>query len=101
MLWCFNRFLSYHKLNYKSLGNNLGKVFNLSTVFQLYLSVYGLFSYLLTFSINKSRLKGEKSVCGDGNCFYRAVAFRRDETGAEKHEVIRRWSGSLFQDKIF
>ena len=53
------------------------------------------------FSINKLRLKGEKSVSGDGNCFYRAVAFRRDETGAEKHEEIRRWSGSLFQQKVF
>ena len=67
----------------------------------MYLSVYGLFSYLLTFLINKSRLKGEKSISGDGNCFYRAVAFRRDETGAEKHEEIRRWSGSLFQEKVF
>ena len=63
--------------------------------------MYGLFSHLLMFSINKLRLKGEKSVSGDGNCFYRAVAFRRDETGAEKHEEIRRWSGSLFQKKVF
>ena len=51
--------------------------------------------------INKSRLKGEKFVSEDGNCFYRAVAFRSNEAGAEKHEEIRRWSGSLFQKKVF
>ena len=30
-----------------------------------------------------------------------AVAFRRDETSAENHEEIRRWSGSLSQKKVF
>ena len=43
----------------------------------------------------------EVFVSGDGNCFCRAVAFRRNETGAEKREEIRRWSGSLFQKEVF
>ena len=43
----------------------------------------------------------EVFVSGDGNCFYRAVAFRRNETGSEKREEIRRWSGSLFQKEVF
>ena len=30
-----------------------------------------------------------------------AVAFRRNETGAENHEEIRRWSGSLSRKKFF
>ena len=69
------------------------------------LSVYSMFSYLLSFLINKLRrlkiyiLKGEKSgdVSGDGNRFYRPVALRRDETGNEKHEEISRSSSSFFQ----
>ena len=66
-----------------------------------------MFSYLLSFLINKLRLlkiyvlKGEKSgdVSGDGNRFYRPVALRRDKTGNEKHEEISRSSSSFFSEK--
>ena len=34
----------------------------------------------------------EVAVSGDRNCFYRAVAPRRDETADEKHEEINRSS---------
>ena len=45
----------------------------------------------------------EVVVSGDANCFYRAIALRRDETGDEKHEKISRSSSSLFQKnpKVF
>ena len=58
-----------------------------------------MFSYLLSFLINKLRREGEKSgdVSGDGNRFYRPVALRRDKTGNEKHEEISRSSSSFFQ----
>ena len=39
----------------------------------------------------------EVFVSGDGNCFYRAVAFRRNETGSEKREEISCGS-SLFSN---
>ena len=34
-------------------------------------------------------------VRGDGNCFYRAIALWRDETGDRKQEEIRRLSSSF------
>ena len=42
-------------------------------------------------------------VRGDGNCFYRAIALRRDETSDKKHEEIRRLSSSLIDKnpKVF
>ena len=81
MLWCFNRFLSYHKLNYKYIR----PVFVLTDVFDK--TNHG--------SKERSQSAGMEIV------FYRDVAFRRNEAGAEKHEEIRRWSGSLFQKKVF
>lgn len=62
----------YLNINDKSLENN-------SVVFYLYQTVYSLLTYLLTFLINNS---------GDGNCFYRAVVIRRDETGDETRRSV-------------
>ena len=36
-------------------------------------------------------------VRGDGNCFYRAIALWRNETGDRKHEEIRRLSSSFIE----
>ena len=36
-------------------------------------------------------------VGGDGNCFYRAIALWRDETGDRKREEIRRLSSSFIE----
>ena len=36
-------------------------------------------------------------VKGDGNCFYRAIAFWRGEMSDEKHEEIRRLSSTLIE----
>ena len=40
----------------------------------------------------------EVVVSGDGNLFYRAVAFRKDEIGGEKHEEIPWSSDGLFEN---
>ena len=54
----------YYKITQKSLGNNSFKSF------QLYIYMYGLFLYFLTYFINKLRLKiyllkGEKSLSAE------------------------------------
>ena len=73
-----------HKINHKSQGNNSVKSF-------IVLSVYSLFSYLLTFLINNS---------GDGNCFYRAVAPRGDETGDETRRSVGGVTVFFFSEKF-
>ena len=68
--------------------------------------MYSLFSYLLTYQINKLlhpkiyHLKGEKSL----SLYYRAVALRKDAVmSGEKHEEIPRSSDALFGNnpKVF
>ena len=61
--------------------------------------MYSLFSYLLTYQINKLlHLKNippqrrEVVVNGDGNCI---TALRKDEMSSEKHEKISRSSDAL------
>ena len=44
--------------------------------------------------------KNEVVVRGDGNFFYPAIAFWRDEMSDEKHEEIRRLSSTLIEKHL-
>ena len=52
----------------------------------------------ITTSENLTPRRREVVVSGDGNLFYRAVAFRKDEIGGEKHEEISWSSDGLFEN---
>ena len=52
----------------------------------------------ITTSENITPRRREVVVSGDGNLFYRAVAFRKDEIGGEKHEEIPWSSDGLFEN---
>ena len=52
----------------------------------------------ITTSENITPRRREVVVSGDGNLFYRAVAFRKDEIGGEKHEEISWSSDGLFEN---
>ena len=72
----------YYKITQKSLGNNSFKSF------QLYLYMYSLFLYLLTYLIDKLRRlilpqRREVVVSGNGNYFYQADAHRKDKISDE------------------
>ena len=52
----------------------------------------------ITTSENITPRRREVVVSRDGNLFYRAVAFRKDEISSEKHEEISWSSDSLFEN---
>ena len=52
----------------------------------------------ITTSENITLRRREFVVSEDGNLFYRAVAFRKDEIGGEKHEEIPWSSDGLFEN---
>ena len=83
--------LKYHKIRYKSRGNNTIKPFQVQ-----FTCVQPVF-LLVTSSVFW------KCASKDRNCFYRAIALWRDEMSDEKHEEIRRLSSALIEKnpKVF
>ena len=80
--------------------------YSLFVVFKCVQPVFVLidvFDKQITAVENIRSLRREVVVRGDKNCFFRAVALGRDETGDEKHKEISGSSTSLFQKdpKVF
>ena len=68
----------------------------------IFIHVFILNKQIMTFE-NISPHGREIFDSGDGNCFYRAVALRKDEMSGEKHEEIPKSSDSSFLNnpKVF
>ena len=60
------------------------------------LILVGLLNKQITTFQNIPLQRREVVDSGDGNCFYRAAALRKDEMSGKKHEEIPKSSDSLF-----
>ena len=77
--------LKYHKVRYKSRGNDPIKPFEVqfTCVQPVFLLVTSFYKQIMA-SGNVPPQRREVVVRGDGNCFYRAIALWRDEISDDR-----------------
>ena len=95
--------LKYHKIRYKSRGNNPIKPFRFQFTCVQPVFLYFFYKQIMV-SGNVPPQRSKVVVRGDGNRSYRAIALWRDEMSDEKHEVMGRLieqNPKVFQPLLF